>query len=302
MSILPNVQSPLPLNLPQTFLPERRLLAKLLSFAADHGSGDKTAISAATGIPTGKSTGKVEPMIRYVQGMGLVNAEKAASQWRLSLTPLGQTVRREDPFLSEPVTIWLLHLMLCRRCGRSMPARGIADAWFALFAEGGFRLGQRFTPAAWLDFLIDRHGEKTYLPSVSSVVLRSYLEASSLACAPAAPSPLTVEEESSKRFRDQRIIRQNAPVEKRFFPAYAAAFYLNWDELFTGETQLALDEFANQSRFFTVLGWDDAVTARWLDWMVDQGMLQTDRHTGTPMLLRLRETAFVVNGIYGELA
>jgi hypothetical protein len=31
-------------------------------------------------------------------------------------------------------------------------------------------------------------------------------------------------------------------VERRFFPAYAAGFYLNWDELFTGETQLALDE------------------------------------------------------------
>lgn len=294
---------PLPLNLPQTFLPERRLLAKLLSFIADQGSGDKEAISAATGIPTGKSTGKVEPMIRYAQGMGLVNAEKAASQWQLSLTPLGETVQREDPFLSEPVTIWLLHLMLCRRCGRSTPTRGIADAWFALFADSDFRLGSHFTPAAWLDVLIERHGQKTYLPSVASVVLRSYLEASSLACSSSTLSPLTIAGNQTGRFQfqDQGIIRQSAPVEKRFFPAYAAAFYLNWDALFTGEPQLALDEFANQSRFFTVLGWDDMAISRWLDWMVDQGMLQIDRHTGTPMLLRLRETDFVVNGIYGEL-
>jgi hypothetical protein len=301
VSIPPNIQQPLPLNLSQTFLPERRLLAKLLSFAADQGCGDKEAISAATGIPTGKSTGKVEPMIRYTQGMGLVNAEKSPGQWRLSLTPLGETVLREDPFLSEPVTLWLLHLMLCRRCGLSTPARGIADAWFALFADSGFRLGPRFTPAAWLNLLIERHGQKTYLPSVSSVVLRSYLEASSLACSPVALSPLTVEEGSSKRFPDQWIIRQSAPVEQRFFPAYAAAFYLNWDELFAGETQLALDEFADQSRFFTVLGWDQTAISRGLDWMADQGMLQIDRHTGTPMLLRLRETESIIAGVYCEL-
>lgn len=264
---------PLPLNLPQTFLPERRLLAKLLSFIADQGGGDKEAISAATGIPTGKSTGKVEPMIRYVQGMGLANAEKAASQWRLSLTPLGEIVQREDPFLSEPVTIWLLHLMLCRRCGRSTPARGIADAWFALFADSDFRLGPRFTPAAWLDLLIERHGQKAYLFSLASIVLRSYLEASSLACAPVALSPLTLAGNEPGRFQDQGIIRQSAPVEKRFFPAYAAAFYLNWDELFNAETQLALDEFADQSRFFTVLGWDDMAISRWLDWMADQWIL-----------------------------
>ena len=301
MALLPNVQQSLPLNLPQTFLPERRLLAKLLAFAADHGNGDKEAISAATGIPTGKSTGKVEPMIRYAQGMGLISAERAPGQWRLSLTPLGQTVRREDPFLSEAVTIWLLHLMLCRRCGLGTPPRGIADPWFALFADGGFRLGPRFTPTAYLDWLIERHGQKGYLPSVSSVVLRSYLEPSSLACSPATLSPLTLEADQSGRFQDQWIVRHSAPGEQRSFPVYAAGFYLNWDELFTGEPQLALAEFADQSRFFTVLGWNETLIARWLDWMADQGMLQLDRHTGTPMLLRLRETDFVVNGIYGEL-
>ena len=293
----------LPLNLPQTFLPERRLLAKLLAFTADDsGCGDKEVISAATGIPTGKSTGKVEPMIRYAQGMGLISAVKTQGQWQLSLTALGQIVRREDPFLSEPVTIWLLHLMLCRRSGLNPPAEGIAKAWFTLFADSHFRLGQRFTQAAYLDLLIERHGKKNYLSSVSSVVLRSYLEPSSLACSPATLSPLTLEADQSGRFQDQWIVRHSAPGEQRSFPVYAAGFYLNWDELFTGEPQLALAEFADQSRFFIVLGWNETLIARWLDWMADQGMLQLDRHTGTPMLLRLRETAFVVNRIYGELA
>lgn len=43
----------LPLYFPQSFLPERRRLAALLEFAQGQGNGEKVAISAATGIPTG---------------------------------------------------------------------------------------------------------------------------------------------------------------------------------------------------------------------------------------------------------
>lgn len=75
---MPNILldlQPLPLSFPQSFLPDRDLLARLLRFTAQGGSGSKD-ISAETGIPTGASTGKVEPMIRYAGGMGLIKAEK----------------------------------------------------------------------------------------------------------------------------------------------------------------------------------------------------------------------------------
>ena len=146
----PDVASqPLPLNFPQTFLPDRRLLARLLPFAAANGRGDKVEIGEATGIPTGQSTGKVEPMINYARGMGLIDTNRDAGLWQLAMTPLGRVVVAEDPYLSQPVTLWLLHLMLCRRCGLGDPATGIADPWFALFAEGGLRLGSRFDQGAY---------------------------------------------------------------------------------------------------------------------------------------------------------
>ncbi len=103
----------LPLNLPQSFLPERRLLSALLAFAEQQGSGEKEAISAATGIPTGKSTGKVVLLIHYALGMGLITATRQGATWQLGLTPVGAQVRREDPYLSEPLTLWLLHVLGC---------------------------------------------------------------------------------------------------------------------------------------------------------------------------------------------
>lgn len=280
----------LPLNFPQTFLPERRLLAQLLTFAQKGGSGDKVSIGAETDIPTGKSTGKVEPMIYYASGMGLITVKKDSSFWQLGLTSLGHIIFQEDPFLSEPQTLWLLHLMLSRRLNLSSPPSGVADAWFALFAEGGFRLGSNFTQMSFADFLIDRHGEKSYLKSLSGVVLRSYLEDSCL-------GHIDVLQQTEK----ESFIRQSAPLERSFFPFYASYLYLVWDELFTCEDQIALDLFSQETRLFSLMGWDESMVARWLDWMTDKGIIQIDRYTGTPMLLRLQKTHQVLSNSYSEL-
>jgi len=40
---------------------------------------------------------------------------------------------------------------------------------------------------------------------------------------------------------------------------------------------------------------------RWLEWLVDQGLIQMDRHTGSAMLLRLCETDAVLEQIYSGL-
>lgn len=284
---------PLPLNFPQTFLPDRRLLARLLPFASTGGSGDKVQIGEATGIPTGKSTGKVDPMIHYARGMGLIEANSCASRWQLALTPLGRFVAAEDPYLSQPVTLWLLHLMLCRRCGLAEPATGIADTWFALFAEGGLRLGSRFDQSGYLVYLTDRHGAKGYLRSLSGLVLRSYMEATCFGPANALSVELTDAESMYQR--------RAAPVERSHFPAYAAYLFLVWDELYPNHDQLAMADFFTQTRFLEILGWDRGTVMQWLDWMADRGLLQLDRHTGDTLALRLRDTGPVIAGIYDEL-
>lgn len=283
----------LPLNFPQTFLPERRLLAKLVAFAAENGRGEKTVIGEQTGIPTGKDTGKVEPMIYYCQGMGLVTANRESGEWQLGLTALGRVMFQEDRYLGESHTLWLLHLMLCRRLDLASPPVGIADAWFTLFAESYFRLSINFNQQDFLSFLIERYGEKTYTKSLASVVIRTYLEESCLGM-------ITVLRQQG--YGDDVIIeRCSAPSERSYYPIYAAYLYLIWDELFAGENQIALDRLAGESRCFLLMSWDDIAINRWLEWMVDKGLIQLDRYTGTAMLLRLGTTAQVVSNIYSEL-
>lgn len=280
----------LPLNFPQDFLPERSLLSRLLTFASQNGRGDKRAISAATDIPTGESTGKVEPMIHYACGMGLVQAEKHGAEWQLQLTALGRVIKAEDPYLSESVTQWVLHLLLCRRSGLSEPARGIADAWFALFAEGGLRLGQIFERTAYEHSLEERHGAKSYLKSLSGLVPRSYLE----------PTCFGAIRALSAEPKDV-YIRHPAPADTGHFPAYAAYLCVVWDRLYPEQSQLAIDELLAANRCLEVLGWNQATASRWLDWMADQGLLQLDRQTGNTLALRLQETDTVIQCLFAGL-
>lgn len=284
---------PVPLNFPQTFLPERRLLAKLLAFAAENGRGEKTVIGEQTGIPTGKDTGKVEPMIYYCQGMGLVTANRESGEWQLGLTALGRVVFQKDRYLGESHTLWLLHLMLCRRLNLASPPTGVADAWFTLFAESHFRLGTNFSQQDFLNFLIERHGEKSYTKSLAGVAIRTSLEESCLGMI------MALRQQGSGD--DAIVERCSAPSERSYYPVYAAYLYLIWDELFADENQIALDRLAGESRCFVLMGWDDVAINRWLEWMVDKGLIQLDRYTGTAMLLRLRTTEQVMGDIYSEL-
>lgn len=283
--------APLPPNFPQDFLPDRSLLARLLDYAARNGGGTKVEIGQETGIPTGKSTGKVEPMIQYARGMGLVSAARERGRWQLHLTGIGAVVYSEDRYLDETVTLWALHLLLCRRTWPSSQPAGIADPWFALFAEGDVRLGNPFERSAYLAFLTERYGQKSYLRPLSGLVPRSYIESSCLA----ATNALSVPGPDVYR-------RHPAPSLEAYFPAYTSALFLAWDALFPQDQQVGLDQLYRESGLLNVLGWKLAQAGPWMTWMVNRGFLQLDRLTGGVIALRLCETEVVVRGLYDELA
>ena len=87
----------IPLYFTQTFLPDRALIARLLAFASSNSCGTKEQISEATGIPTGASSGKVEPMIYYSMSMGIISASREDGIWHLNLTPVGKNSLRRRP-------------------------------------------------------------------------------------------------------------------------------------------------------------------------------------------------------------
>ncbi|MGL6113805.1 MAG: hypothetical protein ACRC1R_02090 [Cetobacterium sp.] len=90
-------------------------LAKILKISNGDSSLTKEEISEITGIPTGKSSGKVVPHIYYGLYMGLITFNLENNRYTLSRTDLGNLILLEDPYLSEDLTIRLLNYFLCSK-------------------------------------------------------------------------------------------------------------------------------------------------------------------------------------------
>ena len=103
------------LNFHKSFKPERSLLCSLLQNLINCSGKNVQEISKITGIPTGKSSGKVVPTICYLEYMGLITEHINNNKYILDYTDLGKSVLSEDPGLMEELTLLLIHCMLLRK-------------------------------------------------------------------------------------------------------------------------------------------------------------------------------------------
>ncbi len=163
----------LPINFHQTFIPERQYIASLLRFVAAGQRGTDQNISEQTGIPVGKSSGKVPAIISYCSGMGLIKIQKIDDYRKkaFEFTPFGRAVLLEDSDLSEELTQWIAHLHLCRQ-------NGGAEIWYLSFNKGFSVLGLEFTEQDLIGFLERNCGKRN--KSLIGPLIRTYEEPAAL--------------------------------------------------------------------------------------------------------------------------
>lgn len=103
------------INFHQTFKPEREYISRLLS--VKNLTATKEEISHQFGIPTGKSSGKVEVALLYAQAARLLEYSKKNGQIEISRTRLGTIVQEHDPYLEHKMTQLLIHYFFCSNNG-----------------------------------------------------------------------------------------------------------------------------------------------------------------------------------------
>ncbi|MCG5523611.1 DUF4007 family protein [Ectothiorhodospira haloalkaliphila] len=271
----------LPLTFHSSFQPEACYLTALLQDAERVGEGTVEEISARTRIPTGKSTGKVEPLIKYAQGMGLINVKvlHGTRKRSLSLTSLGRVVLSNDPAVREENTQWALHLMLCRRGGG-------ADAWYSVFVNAGNLLGRRFSMDKLQDFLLNRYGSSR---DAIGPLLRSYKENSLFGRAPAI-----VQE-------GEDLLLRRVPTKLALYDTVGALLFMVWDAEMAGDAQIALTELEVKSGLISATGWSLEEQSQFLAALEGEGHLRVDRQTGAPILTRLATTEQILRVMYDRL-
>ena len=270
----------MPPSFHQSFPPERRHLASLLTAATQGFAGTAEAISEHTAIPTGKSSGKVVPHLKYLQCMGLLkNVNAAAGMYKLSPTPLGQTVFVEDPLLQEPLTQLVLHLMLAQPVGG-------ASVWHMLFGRSRIALGERFSPDAATAFLAQEFGNSSSIPGP---LFTTYRESASLAL-------------TGMLAGDKNVLTRGClPYLEEHFWGYAYCWMHSWEQVAPNDQQLPSSQLEAQTAFSDLTAWTHQQLDGFLLWAVDQRILRVDRQTGSPLLMKTASSAEIVSKIYSDI-
>jgi len=272
----------LPINFHKTFIPERRLIAALLEYAAKEKSGTYAEIAAETGIPMGASTGKVPAILDYARGMGLVElkAGVGSSVKNPVLTDFGRVVFLEDRMMGEPLTQWIAHMHLCRwDIG--------AHAWYQVFGVGRAVLGSSFTPDQLEEYLTNIFGPGQ---NRTGPIVRTYLDDAALRRA----SILSLEAET--------IRRKSAPLMSECAKAYAAHVLTLLDAAFSDRLQVTVSELSERTHWFDVCSWGTTDIDRALSLMESTGFVAVDRQMRPWVMERRCAANQVWASIYDDLA
>lgn len=272
----------LPVNFHKTFVPERRLIAALLEYTANGKSGTYMEIAAETGIPMGKSSGKVPAILDYARGMGLVDLEPGTDRSikKPSLTAFGKVVFEEDRLLGMGITQWLAHLHLC------LPDTG-AIAWYKTFAEGRSTLGSSFSPQQLEEYLVSFFGPGR---NRTGPLIRTYLDDTAFGRA------------SVLRRQSDIVVREKAPLLDEFSFGYAAYFLSLLQDRFAGQFQVTVTDLNEKVRCFDSCLWGDSEITEALALVERTGFISIDRQMRPWILERRADGNQVWVKIYNEVA
>jgi hypothetical protein len=270
----------LPPSFHQSFCPERSYISSLIKLASQQFEGTTDEISEETGIPTGKSSGKVDPHKKYCQAMGLLEIEPSlGARARLVLTPLGQVIHREDLALQEELSQLILHLMISS-------AHGGALAWNALFGRSKVALGSSFSIDDATSFLTSLLGKNTALPGP---IFTTYREEASLM------------RSGMLDFGGALVTRKPLRQSLDYFWGYAYCWLQYWETGLGDVQQVPLARYEMICNFQEVSGWTSSQYMGYLSWMADHRLIKVDRQTGDPLILKTAKSGDIASKIFSEL-
>ncbi len=246
----------LPLNFHKTFIPERRLIAKILDYAAMGKQGNYQEISSETGIPMGKSSGKVPAILAYATGMGLIEVlTETGAVKKPILTPFGKAVYAEDKYLSETMVQWLAHMNMCRNdIG--------AKAWYAVFAEGRNIIGSTFSKEQLEKYLNGKFGKAK---NRIGPLLLTYVEDAGLQQA----KVLSV--------NNGEIVRNKAPILKSYSIPYSAYILSLLEVYFKDQNQVTFTDFNIKTLWFETCLWSQSDIELIFNYIEQKGYISIDR-------------------------
>lgn len=266
------------LNFHQTFKPEKQYICSILSIADAATEMEVRDISACTGIPNGKSSGKVEPHINYAKYMGLVDVVKNNGKYILSKTRLGEIVFAEDPGLQENLTILICHLMIVREYSG-------AAMWSTLFRSILPRYYSGIDKDILLKELDNELSGKVTIKNAAPL-FSSYDDMFS------GLNIIAVD--------DKRLSLKSLQYDKEYIYLYALALFEYWDEIYLDQKEISSVQLQAVG-FGKCFGWNEMKEYEILEYLSDKGIIRLNRQLAPYTILRFFEKDEIIEKLYSQL-
>ena len=278
---------PTNLDFHQTFKPERSCLTSIFQSVPFCEGKTVQEISVHTGVPTGRSSGKVLPTIQYLEYMGLINVQKKDGLLDLKYTLLGQIILSEDLGFMEELTLLLLHCFLLR------PRSG-ATLWNCIFCR-----------------ILPGHHGSVGIPELETELRMIFGKCPLLA--PFLGTYTGLFDKLNLLKVDERGYQMGVHLYRReFIYLYTIVLYEYWDEWLSGfsaeeRMKMAVSDSEissiqiEQTGFRLPFGWSESDEYKVLEEMNSFGLVSLNRQM-TPFTLRKIKTRDELTALlYSEL-
>jgi hypothetical protein len=268
------------LNFHQSFAPEKEAIAQIVQFASkNQGFYSKEDISAMTSIPTGERSGKVIPHLFYSEAMGLISVLRKEASYSLSLTPLGEVVCLEDPFLIEDLSQWLCHYNLANK---NSPTQMWSFIFNSIITSNGCRLSNTL---------------------LSNALLRKF-DVNKINLTPFRTSYITEKSLGNIKvldIKDDKYLFKKHEINRSFKYLYAYLLISCWEKELPNQSEITFDNLREDLGFGNPFVWDEKTIMEVLEVLQEDRIIIINRQLSPITLIKQVSTDFIVSKIYSLL-
>lgn len=265
------------LNFHQSFTVSMDYILKIMKLYFENAlEYSKEEISELTGIPTGKSSGKVVPHIKYAKYFGLINYNVDKGKYKINITDLGNILLEEDPYLNEEISLLLINYLICSE------EEG-ADMWYYIS-----------------NILMPKYnGEITKKLLIKELELR-YIKNKVINI-----NPWTMYYKSVFKklrlyyFTDDNFLKKDIKIHKEYIYMYSYLFMKEWEKRYSVNeiTINSIDKFNWKEKLF--ISRQDSYKI--LDYMSEEGIIQFNKQLTPVTIVKLKNSSYLLKKIYSKI-
>lgn len=270
------------LNFHESFCPDFEHIAKIIQIADQYEGLTKEEISDITGIPTGASSGKVEPHIYYAKFMNLIEFEKERSKYKIKSTSLGRIILNEDPYFLEDISKLICNYFLTSKFSGAI-------MWNKIIREMPLKYGNEIKESLIIKDLHEEFGIQIKLTAFRSC----YNSEKSMATL----SLINVEEQN-----DDPIIKLNKNIynDENIY-VYAYTLIRELEKLDNSRKEFTINEILDNISWGKGFLWDEEVSISVLEKLNDLNIINLNRQLNPITIIVNKNSEDIIDSLYSML-